>query len=241
MGDLTANFSRREFASPDGRAMPAKYNANLLELATNLQVLRDTVGKPITIHSGYRSPEHNKAIGGASQSKHMTAQAADFSIAGSTFPIVYCAIEHLIGRGDMKQGGLGIYTAHLHYDVRGAKVRWNEDVLVPDCAPAAQPEPEPPVEEDEVDELARRQIAVLIESAHLQQEELDMHTAQIDFLAAIARDQQARINSLDPGTTPPVDPEFAKRLTAAEAATKALAVKVGANAKKLKAAGEALS
>ncbi len=151
MGDLTRNFSRSEFASPDGRAMPAKYNANLLELATNLQVLRDTVGKPITIHSGYRSPEHNRAINGAPQSKHMTAQAADFSIARSTLPSVYCAIEHLIGKGEMKQGGLGIYAAHLHYDVRLQKVRWAEGVPVPDCAPVEPPAPPAPPEEEEDD------------------------------------------------------------------------------------------
>ncbi len=89
------------------------------------------------------------------------------------------------------------------------------------------------------DPLARAQIKVLIESAHLQQEELDMHTAQINFLAKVAADNHQRLTDITGVAV--VDPEFSKRLTAAEAATKALAVKVDANAKKLKAAGEALS
>ena len=144
-GDLTENFSRSEFMSPDGAPLPSSLEGNLQELADNLQVLRDAIGKPIAIHSGYRSPAHNTAIGGASRSKHMEAMAADFSVGGATLASTYCLIEYLIKQGDMKQGGLGIYSAHLHYDIRGQKVRWNKDALVPDCRPI---EPPAPKEED---------------------------------------------------------------------------------------------
>ena len=138
MGDLTKNFSRAEFASPDGVPVPAEYEANLLELAQQLQVLRDRAGKPISIHSAYRSPAHNKAVGGVPSSRHTTAQAADFDIQGETPANAYCRVENLIGGRKMKQGGLGIYATHVHYDTRGSEARWSKGAPVPDCPPAAQ-------------------------------------------------------------------------------------------------------
>ena len=56
---------------------------NLQALAQALfQPLRDWYGKPITISSGYRSPQLNEAIGGSSSSQHCKGQAADIEVAG---------------------------------------------------------------------------------------------------------------------------------------------------------------
>ena len=55
--------------------------ANLMRLATLLEQVRLLVGAPITISSGYRSPELNKAVGGAASSAHLTGLAADISTA----------------------------------------------------------------------------------------------------------------------------------------------------------------
>ncbi len=56
---------------------------NLLELCTNvLQVLRDSLNKPIVITSGYRCKKLNKAIGGAKNSQHCNGQAVDFVVKG---------------------------------------------------------------------------------------------------------------------------------------------------------------
>ena len=58
---------------------------NLTNLVKNvLQPLRDLVGIPIVISSGYRSSAVNSAIGGAKNSEHMTGCAADFTIPGKT-------------------------------------------------------------------------------------------------------------------------------------------------------------
>lgn len=58
---------------------------NLTNLVKNvLQPLRDLVGMPIVISSGYRSSAVNSAIGGAKNSEHMTGCAADFTIPGKT-------------------------------------------------------------------------------------------------------------------------------------------------------------
>lgn len=47
-----------------------------------LEPLRVHYNRPVTILSGYRSKELNRAVGGASTSQHLLGQAADFEIAG---------------------------------------------------------------------------------------------------------------------------------------------------------------
>jgi len=42
-----------------------------------LQALRDRLGKPLILTSAYRSPEHNKRVGGAKNSQHMQGNAFD--------------------------------------------------------------------------------------------------------------------------------------------------------------------
>ena len=47
-----------------------------------LDPLRELWGKPLTVNSGFRCPELNKAVGGATSSSHMQGMAADIT-AGS--------------------------------------------------------------------------------------------------------------------------------------------------------------
>lgn len=44
-----------------------------------LDPLREAYGKPITINSGYRCPELNKAVSGSPTSDHMQGRAADIT------------------------------------------------------------------------------------------------------------------------------------------------------------------
>ena len=120
---LTTNFSLPEFNKRNYN-VPTDVLRNLIELAKNLQVLRDEVKKPIKITSGYRPVELNTKVGGASKSRHITGQAADFKIEGYTPKQVAAIIEKLIAAGKMKQGGLGTYSTWVHYDVRGTAARW---------------------------------------------------------------------------------------------------------------------
>jgi uncharacterized protein YcbK (DUF882 family) len=117
MAKLTNNFTLQEFNSKCGRDIPNNVLPNILQLAKNLQVLRDAVGKSITITSGYRSPQHNKKIGGAKDSQHVKGMAADIKVAGMTPKEVALVIEGLIESGKMKQGGIGIYPSWVHYDI----------------------------------------------------------------------------------------------------------------------------
>lgn len=122
---LTKNFSKKEFDSKDGSQMPQDVFVNIQKLANQLQVLRDYLGKPISINSAYRSPSHNKSVGGAKNSQHLYGKASDIKVKGMTPKQVYDAIVRLISQGDMLQGGLGLYNTFVHYDIRGTKARWD--------------------------------------------------------------------------------------------------------------------
>ncbi|MDR1651664.1 MAG: peptidase M15 [Synergistaceae bacterium] len=49
------------------------------ELIAMLEALRALWGRPISLTSGYRCEQHNRAVGGASRSLHMAGRAADIS------------------------------------------------------------------------------------------------------------------------------------------------------------------
>jgi uncharacterized protein YcbK (DUF882 family) len=121
---MVKNFNVVELACKDGTQVPAELLGNALKLLENLQVLRDHLGEPIRINSGYRTPAYNKRIGGRPQSMHMRALAADITVKSKTPKQLAAIIEKLISTGKMAQGGIGVYPGFLHYDVRGKRARW---------------------------------------------------------------------------------------------------------------------
>ncbi len=121
---LTENFNLNEFTCKDGTPVPEEYMSNVIELAANLQVLRDYIGEPLHLNSGYRTPSYNKKVGGKPKSQHMLAKAADLTAKSYTPKKLASVIEKLIKEKKMKQGGIGIYPGFTHYDIRGVKARW---------------------------------------------------------------------------------------------------------------------
>ena len=56
--------------------------ANLRRLSQSLEQVRQLLGRPIRIHSAYRSVELNRRVGGSPGSAHLQGLAADFSVPG---------------------------------------------------------------------------------------------------------------------------------------------------------------
>lgn len=115
---LTKNFKYSEFWC-NGIEPPTGYYPNILTLAKELQKVRDAVGIPITITSGWRSKAHNTAVGGASSSQHLTGKAADVRIQGlePKFANIYLAKY-----GNFK--GFGIANTYTHVDIRDTFAIW---------------------------------------------------------------------------------------------------------------------
>ena len=104
-----------------------------------LQDLRTTLGKPMIVLSAYRSPEHNKAVGGAKASKHMEGTAFDISMANHD-PASFIAAARKAGFQ-----GIGTYprSNFIHIDTGSAR-GWGDPFparpssFAPDQAPARE-------------------------------------------------------------------------------------------------------
>lgn len=130
---VTPNFQVSEFDQPAGHGLPVEHypaawvQERLLPLCRVLEIIREALGKPIHIGSGYRSPAYNKAIGGAPKSQHMLGKASDITVNGVDPKIVHDTILDLYRKGAIKIGGLGYYPGRfVHVDIReGRKLaRW---------------------------------------------------------------------------------------------------------------------
>lgn len=121
---LTKNFHIDEFKCKDGTPVPENLICNVQKLANNLQIIRDEVGAPLPVNSGYRTPTYNKKIGGAKNSQHMKATAADITTKNLSPKQLHSLILKLIKAGKIHDGGLGLYKGFVHYDVRPKPARW---------------------------------------------------------------------------------------------------------------------
>lgn len=74
MAKLSRNFSHREFECRCG----CGYGQPHPELVTRLEKLRSLLGdKPLAIRSGVRCPPHNRAVQGATRSRHQSGEGVD--------------------------------------------------------------------------------------------------------------------------------------------------------------------
>ena len=118
MGDLSENFSWWEFECK------CCHKVNIdLELVEGLEDLREVLQKKIIINSGYRCKEHNKKVGGVSDSRHLISDAADIISPGYDSAELCMAAEQIpVFQG----GGIGFYpgTRFAHVDCRSKPSRW---------------------------------------------------------------------------------------------------------------------
>lgn len=120
---LAPDFKVREFRCKDGTDTVMVDET----LTVVLQCIREHFGKPVTITSGYRTPAHNAAVGGAKSSQHLLGRAADIRVAGVSVEDVAAYTESLmpdwggVGRYPVKAGRA---TGWVHVDTRAEKARW---------------------------------------------------------------------------------------------------------------------
>ena len=118
---LTKNFKIREFRCRDG-SDKILIDTDLIKL---IQKLRDHLGKPIVITSGYRTESHNKAVGGATNSLHKLGKASDIFCNGVD--------ARDIAKWFYENGakGIGLYINRaqefVHVDTRDTKYYWIQD------------------------------------------------------------------------------------------------------------------
>ena len=86
-----------------------------------LQALRDRLSKALIVRSGYRSPSHNRAVGGASASKHMLGTAFDIAMSNHD-PAIFAEAARAVGFL-----GFGTYprSGFMHIDLGPAR-SWGE-------------------------------------------------------------------------------------------------------------------
>jgi hypothetical protein len=96
-------------------------------------------GLELEVHSGFRTPGHNRRISGAAKdSRHQYGDAADVVVDANRngrfdrtdYRLVVAAVEAIERNHPDLAGGLGIYTSrryakpYVHIDARGRRSRW---------------------------------------------------------------------------------------------------------------------
>lgn len=155
---LSANFTVREFRCKDGS------DTILISLDTVviLQAVRDYFGKPVTINSAYRTPSHNKKVGGATSSQHVKGTACDIVVSGVPASAVAAFLE-----AKYPTSGIGLYSTFTHIDTRGRKTYWKNsgsnvvssfklgNIYETYKAKPAATEPAQPTEQEDEEEMTR--------------------------------------------------------------------------------------
>lgn len=119
---LSPHFSYAEAACKDGTPIPRRLRTQARNHAFQLERLRHALGGvSIPITSWYRTPAHNRAVGGAAGSKHLDAIATDI-------PREFVRRHRHFDRhanAIFANDGFGQYPGGArHLDSRGVRARW---------------------------------------------------------------------------------------------------------------------
>lgn len=117
---LAPNFRLDEVA----QSFKGRFGVVQTHAIGHLQRMRDAVGA-IVINSGYRSPDYNDGVGGATWSRHMYGDAFDMDPVSASLNELADECE---GNG---AGFVSVYETHVHCD-------WRDDRLDPAFYPVAR-------------------------------------------------------------------------------------------------------
>lgn len=125
-GQITENFNISEFkCRANGEVI---INAAVIDHIQRLQVFRAWYNRPIKVNSGYRTPEYNKKIGGATKSFHMKGIATDIALPQEFYSFSKERQNEFLNniknkwlelcKGVGLGGGVGFYDTFIHLDSR---------------------------------------------------------------------------------------------------------------------------
>jgi hypothetical protein len=122
---LTPNFQYYEFWSGDVRKgqrsiePPAEYLNRIIEMAEELQVVRDYIGSPIIVTSAYRTRDWNRRVGGTDKngriSLHYYGLAVDVRVNGMPPHDLAVYVSKLT---DFRGFGVNMAKNFVHVDMR---------------------------------------------------------------------------------------------------------------------------
>lgn len=113
---IAPHFSRHEFACRCGCGFDTIDAATL----AILEQVRTHFGAPVIVTSAARCPDHNRAVGGASNSQHLYGRAADIKVRN-----VDPRTVHEYVADTFPHASLGLYNTFVHIDTRtDGPARW---------------------------------------------------------------------------------------------------------------------
>jgi len=117
---LSKHFSKSEFECKCGCGEEFEVDKELLILLDNI---REMIGTPITVTSGYRCKKHNDSVGSNERSQHRKGTAADLVVDEVPPTVIANIAEYLL----LESGGIGRYETFTHVDVRDGSARWGKN------------------------------------------------------------------------------------------------------------------
>lgn len=136
MTHISPHLSLGELACRDGTPYPQAFidDGRAHRLAAVFEVIRAGCGgKPIAVLSAYRSPAHNRKVGGAKNSQHLHGRALDLRPpAGWRVSAFYARVLDLARTEIADIKGVGFYRTFVHVDIRPSArlVTWNGGTAV---------------------------------------------------------------------------------------------------------------
>lgn len=124
---LTKNFALAEFIKPEeAELFKSAYNEPLLRfrlrnVALVLQQVRDELGMPLIVTSGWRSKQRNVRIGGSPTSDHPLGYCADVKCPYINADKLAACFVSAQRRGLISFDQLIVYPTHVHVSVNPRK------------------------------------------------------------------------------------------------------------------------
>ncbi|MGK7954954.1 MAG: glycoside hydrolase family protein [Crocosphaera sp.] len=118
-------FTIGEVTHCDRRRIPTDntIKQNIFTLAQELDKVREAWGGPIIVTSWYRPPDINLAVGGVSNSQHISGKAADIKPIQGNIQKFQDWLDKIAWKN--KALGYGARKGFVHLDLRPGHIRWN--------------------------------------------------------------------------------------------------------------------